>query len=85
MQQNVDVNIDEGKQVFVVLGFVFFTLEIFPDNIWERERNSCLITIIKPLNTKDNQEILTAAREKTEIVHKGITLRITADKSNSRS
>lgn len=49
MEQNVDVNVDEDEQMFVVLIFKFSLHLKFlnTENLGKSKRNPCLITIIK--------------------------------------
>ena len=45
------------------------------------KRNTSRHVLIKLSNTKYKEKILKAAREKQQITHKGITIRLTADLS----
>ena len=52
----------------------------FPNRINPR-RNTSSHTLIKVTNIKHKEQILKAAREKKQITHKGIPIRITANLS----
>ena len=65
---------------FIVLGLTLYTLTVFPGKS-TGVGGHCLLQLINLTKIKHKEQILKAAREKQQITHKGIPIRITDDLS----